>query len=406
MAKKGNKTAIYVWQGTDSRNRKVKGEMESEDINLVRAKLREQGIQPKKVHKKSALAQIKLGQGITARDITLFARQLATMMKAGVPIVQAMSISIEGQTKSSMRALLVDLRDQVAAGTPVAQALRRHPKIFDPLFCSLVDAGEQSGSLETMLERVASYKERMESLKNKIKKALYYPGFVMVLGLGVAALLLIKVVPQFENMFASFGAELPAFTQLVINLSRFMQAWWYLVFGGLGLAFYLILFFRKRSPKFEYRFSQMTLKAPIFGTLLHQSAVARFSRTLATAFAAGVPLVDALEAASASTNNSVYQRHLLKVADDVATGQQLNFALKNGGLFPTMVNQMVAIGEESGALDTMLTKVADFYEEEVNTLVESLTSLLEPLVIVVLGLLVGGLVIAIYLPIFEMGSIF
>ncbi|WP_416886638.1 type II secretion system F family protein, partial [Marinospirillum sp.] len=205
---------------------------------------------------------------------------------------------------------------------------------------------------------------------------------------------------------ASFGAELPAFTQLVINLSRFMQAWWYLVFGGLGLAFYLILFFRKRSPKFEYRFSQMTLKAPIFGTLLHQSAVARFSRTLATAFAAGVPLVDALEAASASTNNSVYQRHLLKVADDVATGQQLNFALKNGGLFPTMVNQMVAIGEESGALDTMLTKVADFYEEEVNTLVESLTSLLEPLVIVVLGLLVGGLVIAIYLPIFEMGSIF
>lgn len=404
MAKKQNKVFMFAWEGTNARREKVKGEMEAEDINFVRAKLREQGISPKRVRKKTSFG-FSFGDKITARDITIFSRQLATMIKAGVPVVQAFSITIEGQTKPAMRKLLVDLRDQVSAGTPVAQALRRHPKVFDDLFCSLVEAGENSGSLETMLERVAMYKERMESLKNKIKKALYYPVFVLIIGMVVSGLLLVKVVPQFESMFAGFGAELPAFTQLVVNMSRFMQEWWYLVFGGIGAAIYAVIFMSKRSPAFDYRLSQLSLRLPVIGELLHKSAVARFSRTLATAFAAGVTLVDSLDSAGNSTSNLVYKRHVSRIRDDVSTGQQLNFAMRNGKLFPTMVNQMVAIGEESGALDTMLMKVADFYEEEVNTMVDSMTSLLEPLVIAVLGIIVGGLVIAMYLPIFQMGSI-
>lgn len=404
MAKKAYKVFMFAWEGTNARREKVKGEMEAEEINLVRARLREQGITPKRVRKKSSLS-LSFGDKVTARDVTLFSRQLATMIKAGVPVVQAFSITIEGQTKPSMRKLLIDLRDQVSAGTPVAQALRRHPKVFDDLFCSLVEAGENSGSLETMLERVAMYKERMESLKNKIKKALYYPVFVLIIGMVVSGLLLVKVVPQFESMFAGFGAELPAFTQLVVNMSRFMQEWWYLVFGSLVAGIYAVMLMSRRSPAFEYRLSQLYLRLPIIGELLHKSAVARFSRTLATAFAAGVTLVDSLDSAGNSTGNLVYKRHVSRIRDDVATGQQLNFAMRNGKLFPTMVNQMVAIGEESGALDTMLMKVADFYEEEVNTMVDSMTSLLEPLVIAVLGIIVGGLVIAMYLPIFMMGDI-
>jgi len=268
-----------------------------------------------------------------------------------------------------------------------------------------VEAGEASGALEDMLERVALYKERMESLKNKIKKALYYPVFVLIIGMGVSALLLVKVVPEFEKMFAGFGAELPAFTQMVVNLSRFMQQWWWLVFGALIGLVYLVNFMKKRSDTFAYRLSKFTLRLPIVGQLLHKSAVARFSRTLATSFSAGVPLVDALDSAGQSTGNLVYRESVAQMKEDVATGQQLNFSMRQAKLFPTMVNQMVAIGEESGALDTMLMKVADFFEEEVNTMVDSMTSLLEPLVIAVLGVIVGGLVIAMYLPIFQMGSI-
>ncbi|GLR63110.1 type II secretion system F family protein [Marinospirillum insulare] len=404
MKMKVNKVYAFNWEGVNARRQKVKGVMEAEDINFVRAKLREQGINPKRVRKKSSLS-LSFGNKITARDITLFSRQLATMIKAGVPVVQAFSITIEGQTKASMRNLLIDLRDQVSAGTPVAQALRRHPKVFDDLFCSLVEAGENSGTLETMLERVAIYKERMETLKNKIKKALYYPVFVLLIGMGVSALLLIKVVPEFEKMFAGFGAELPAFTQLVVNMSRFMQEWWYLVFGALIAGIYLLIVMRKRSPAFDLRMSRFTLKIPVIGELLHKSAVARFSRTLATSFSAGVTLVDALEAAGNSSGNLVYSKHVLQIREDVSTGQQLNFAMRNGQLFPAMVNQMVGIGEESGALDTMLSKVADFYEEEVEAMVDSMTSLLEPMVIVVLGVIVGSLVIAMYLPIFQMGDI-
>ncbi|SFC05211.1 type IV pilus assembly protein PilC [Marinospirillum celere] len=404
MDKKPPKIHLFHWQGTNARREKISGEIEAEDINLVRAKLREQGISPKRIRKKSNFS-LGFGEKITARDITLFSRQLATMIKAGVPAVQALSITIESQTKKKMRDLLIDLRDQVSSGTPIAQALRRHPKVFDDLFCSLVEAGEASGALENMLERVALYKERMESLKNKIKKALYYPVFVMVIGLGVAGLLLVKVVPEFERMFAGFGAELPAFTQMVINMSRFMQEWWYLVFGGMLAAIYLTLVMRKRSETFAYRLSKLALRLPVIGMLLHKSAVARFARTLATSFAAGVPLVDSLDSAGRSTGSLVYRDAVASMKDDVAAGQQLNFSMRQTKLFPTMVNQMVAIGEESGALDTMLVKVADFFEEEVNTLVDSMTSLLEPLVIAVLGIIVGGLVVAMYLPIFQMGDI-
>jgi len=404
MKKKANKVYSFNWEGVNSRREKVKGVMDAEDINFVRAKLREQGINPKRVRKKSSLS-FSFGDKINARDITLFSRQLATMIKAGVPVVQAFSITIEGQTKASMRNLLIDLRDQISAGTPVAQALRRHPKVFDELFCSLVEAGENSGTLETMLERVAIYKERMETLKNKIKKALYYPVFVLLIGMGVSALLLIKVVPEFEKMFAGFGAELPAFTQLVVNMSRFMQEWWYLVLGAMVAAVYVILIMKKRSPAFELRLSHLGLRLPVIGQLLHKSAVARFARTLSTSFAAGVTLVDSLESAGKASGSLVYNRHVQQVREDVSTGQQLNFAMRNGRLFPTMVNQMVAIGEESGALDTMLAKVADFYEEEVEAMVDNMTSLLEPMVIVVLGVIVGSLVIAMYLPIFQMGDI-
>ena len=404
MKKKANKVYSFNWEGINSRREKVKGVMDAEDINFVRAKLREQGINPKRVRKKSSLS-FSFGDKINARDITLFSRQLATMIKAGVPVVQAFSITIEGQTKASMRNLLIDLRDQISAGTPVAQALRRHPKVFDELFCSLVEAGENSGTLETMLERVAIYKERMETLKNKIKKALYYPVFVLLIGMGVSALLLIKVVPEFEKMFAGFGAELPAFTQLVVNMSRFMQEWWYLVLGAMVAAVYVILIMKKRSPAFELRLSHLGLRLPVIGQLLHKSAVARFARTLSTSFAAGVTLVDSLESAGKASGSLVYNRHVQQVREDVSTGQQLNFAMRNGRLFPTMVNQMVAIGEESGALDTMLAKVADFYEEEVEAMVDNMTSLLEPMVIVVLGVIVGSLVIAMYLPIFQMGDI-
>lgn len=398
------KIHLFHWEGTNARREKLKGELEAEDINQIRAKLREQGITPKRIRKKSNFS-LSLGDKVTARDVTLFARQLATMIKAGVPVVQALTITIEGQTKKKMRDLLIDLRDQVSAGTPVGQALRRHPKVFDDLFCSLVEAGEASGALEDMLERVAVYKERMESLKNKIKKALYYPVFVLIIGFVVAGILLVKVVPEFERMFAGFGAELPAFTQLVVNMSRFMQEWWWLVFGALLGSIYLVLFMRQRSEVFAYRLSKLLLRLPIVGELLHKSAVARFSRTLATSFAAGVPLVDALDSAGSSTGNLVYRDSVARMKEDVATGQQLNFSMRQAKLFPTMVNQMVAIGEESGALDTMLMKVADFFEEEVNTMVDSMTSLLEPLVIAVLGIIVGGLVIAMYLPIFQMGDI-
>ena len=404
MKKKANKVYSFNWEGINSRREKVKGVMDAEDINFVRAKLREQGINPKRVRKKSSLS-FSFGDKINARDITLFSRQLATMIKAGVPVVQAFSITIEGQTKASMRNMLIDLRDQISAGTPVAQALRRHPKVFDELFCSLVEAGENSGTLETMLERVAIYKERMETLKNKIKKALYYPVFVLLIGMGVSALLLIKVVPEFEKMFAGFGAELPAFTQLVVNMSRFMQEWWYLVLGAMVAAVYIILMMKKRSPAFELRLSHLGLRLPVIGQLLHKSAVARFARTLSTSFAAGVTLVDSLESAGKASGSLVYNRHVQQIREDVSTGQQLNFAMRNGRLFPTMVNQMVAIGEESGALDTMLAKVADFYEEEVEAMVDNMTSLLEPMVIVVLGVIVGSLVIAMYLPIFQMGDI-
>ena len=404
MKTKITKTHSFNWKGTNNKKEQLTGIMEAASVHFVRAKLKEQGIIPKRLRKNTAFS-FSLSNKIVASDITLFSRQLATMIKAGIPMVQAFSIAIEGQTKPSMHKVLLDLRNQVSAGIPVAQALRCHPKVFDALFCSLVEAGENSGTLETMLERVAIYKERIESLKNKVKKALYYPLFVLLIGMLVATLLLVKVVPEFEQMFLGFGAELPAFTQLIVKLSRFMQQGWHYVLGSLLAFIYFIVYLRNHSLSFDLRLNHLALRLPIIGKLLHQSSVARFARTLSTSFAAGVTLIDALEAAGKSSGSLVYNQHVQKIRAEVSTGQQLNFAMRNGQLFPTMVNQMVAIGEESGALDMLLSKVADFYEEEVNTSVESMTSLLEPLVIVVLGIIVGSLVIAMYLPIFQMGDI-
>lgn len=403
MTKEIKKT--YIWQGTNARNELVKGELEAENIHLARALLRTQNITPKRVKRRSRLSF--QGQGrITSKDISLFSRQLATMLKAGVPLIQTLTILQESQPKIKLRKLLEDVGNQLAIGTPLAQALANHPKVFNELFCSLVKAGEDSGSLETMLERVALHQEKIETIKGKIKKAIYYPMFVLLIGFGVAALLLMKVVPEFEKMFASFGADLPVFTQLVIDLSEFMQSHWQYIFGSLFAALLMLIYLRKTSATFRYSLSLLSLRLPIMGQLIHKSAVARFSSTLATSFAAGVTLVEALQAAGRSTGNLVYTRQVEKLSSDVNTGQQLHFAMRMGGLFPTLVVQMVAIGEESGSLDTLLNKVAEFYEEEVNNLVDTMTSLLEPLIILILGVLVGGLILAMYLPIFQMGDLF
>ncbi|SEI41142.1 type IV pilus assembly protein PilC [Allopseudospirillum japonicum] len=402
---KAPKYHIYLWEGLNSKGEKVKGELQGVHPARVRAELRKQGINAKKIRKKPMDLFGPRKKRITGRDITLFARQMAVMVKAGVPLVQGLAIVADGSDNPSMRSVIMGIRSQVSEGVGFAAALRKYPAQFDDLFCNLVEAGEQSGALETMLERVAVYKEKTESIKGRVKKALYYPVAVIVLGMVVSGVLLVKVVPQFEELFASFNAELPLFTQIVIDLSRSLQAWWHLV---LAVIVFIVLggvYAIRNSPGVAYKVDGLLLKVPVFGELLHKSAVARFARTLATTFAAGVPLVDSLDSAAGSTGNRVYAATVMRVKDDVTTGQQLNFAMRSMQFFPPMLVQMVAIGEEAGSLDTMLTKVADFYEEDVDNLVDGLTSLLEPMVIAFLGVIVGGLVIAMYLPIFEMGSV-
>lgn len=395
---------IYSWQGINAHQEKVQGFMEATSPELVQAKLKQQAIVPVRVKK-----QVHRWSGgkrkPAAKDIAVFARQLATLINAGVPLVQALDICIAGQTTNGMRNLLVAVRAQVAAGSSVAQALRQQPQYFDALFCSLVEAGENSGTLEVMLERVAAYKERMESLKNRVKKALYYPAFVLLLGLIVTAVLLLQVVPEFEQMFAGFGADLPWFTQQVVDLAYLMQQGWYVPVVFVGGASYMLLWMARRSAAVSLKLQRYVLHVPLLGRLLRQVVIARFARTLATSFAAGVTLVAAVGAAGKATGNQFYAQELTKVAAAVASGQKLSFCLRSSGIFPALVCQLVAVGEESGSLDSLLVKVAEYYEEEVNTQVASLTSLLEPIVLVVLGVLVGGVVVAMYLPIFQMGAI-
>ncbi|HEX7036055.1 MAG TPA: type II secretion system F family protein [Pseudomonadales bacterium] len=398
-------TATFVWEGTDRQGRKTKGEISSTNPAIAKAELRRQGINATKVRKKPKSLFSRSGGSIKPGDIALFTRQMSTMMRAGVPLVQAFEIVADGVDKPKLAELIRTIRNDVAGGSNFASALRKHPVYFDDLFCNLVEAGEQSGSLETMLDRIASYKEKTESLKAKVKKAMTYPIAVVVVAVVVTGILLIYVVPQFEQVFAGFGAELPAFTQMVISLSEFVQAWWLAILGGIIAAVTGFIAARRRSKALRDAIDRLSLKLPVAGNIIEKSAVARFSRTLSTTFAAGVPLVDALNSVAGSTGNSVYVNAVYKVRDDVSTGQQLNFSMKSTGVFPNMVVQMVAIGEEAGALDAMLDKAATYYEEQVDNMVDNLTSLMEPMIMAVLGVLVGGLIIAMYLPIFQLGQV-
>ena len=403
MAVKAAKISVYAWEGTDRKGTRMTGELSGQNPALIKAQLRKQGINPGKVRKKSA-SMFNLGKRIKAHDIALFTRQMATMMKAGVPLLQSFDIIGEGFDNPAMRKLVDEVKQEVAAGNSFAAALRKKPQYFDELYCNLVDAGEQAGALDTLLERVATYKEKSESLKAKIKKAMTYPIAVIFVAIIVTGILLVKVVPQFESVFKGFGAELPAFTVMVIGLSEFMQEWWWVMLGILIAAFFGLRHAFKTSQGFRDRTDTWLLKLPLVGTLMYKSAVARYARTLSTTFAAGVPLVEALESVAGATGNIVFKRAVLRIRQDVATGMQLNFSMRSSGIFPNMAIQMTAIGEESGALDDMLDKVASFYEEEVDNMVDNLTSLMEPFIMVVLGVVVGGLVVAMYLPIFQLGA--
>ncbi|MBT2297965.1 type II secretion system F family protein [Pseudomonas fluorescens] len=403
MAVKAIKTDVYSWEGKDRKGAKMTGELTGQSPALVKAQLRKQGINPGKVRKKSTSIFSK-GKRIKPLDIALFTRQMATMLKAGVPLLQAFDIIGEGFDNANMRKLVDEVKQEVAAGNSFAASLRKCPQYFDELYCNLVDAGEQAGALDTLLERVATYKEKSEALKAKIKKAMTYPAAVVLVAAVVTGILLVKVVPQFESVFSGFGAQLPAFTVMVIGLSEFMQAWWWMLLGGVVGAFFGVKHALKRSQGLRDWRDKWLLKLPLIGTLMYKSAVARYARTLSTTFAAGVPLVEALDSVSGATGNVVFKRAVQRIRQDVSTGMQLNFSMRASGIFPNMAIQMTAIGEESGALDDMLDKVASFYEAEVDNLVDNLTSLMEPFIMVVLGVVVGGLVVAMYLPIFQLGS--
>lgn len=405
MAEAAIKQSVFAWEGTDRKGKRIKGESRAENPSMVKADLRRQGINPLKVRKKSALFSASKKKKILPKDIAVFTRQLATMMSAGVPLVQSFEIIGRGHENPSMQQLVLAIKGEVESGSTLANALAKHPLYFDELVCNLVAAGEHAGILETLLDKIATYKEKTEALKSKIKKALFYPTAVIVVAFVVTAILLIFVVPQFESLFSGFGADLPAFTKMVINLSAWMQSYWWAVAIAVGGSVYGITQAKKRSRKFAHGLDRLGLKIPIIGEILTKAIIARFARTLSTMFAAGVPLVEAMDSVAGAAGNAVYSEGILQMRDNVATGQQLQLSMNQTGLFPNMVVQMVAIGEESGSLDAMLGKVADFYEQEVDDAVDGLSSLLEPLIMSVLGILVGGLIVAMYLPIFKMGSV-
>ena len=404
MAAKTPKTSMYKWEGKSRQGAPMSGQMAGQDVALVKAQLRKQGINPTKV-RKQGIELFSAGKKIKPMDIAIFTRQMATMMKSGVPLLQSFDIIAEGVDNPNMRKLVDTVKQDVAGGNSFASSLRKHPQYFDDLYCNLVDSGEQSGALETLLDRVATYKEKTEALKAKIKKAMNNPIAVLAVAVIVSAILLIKVVPQFLEVFSSFGAELPAFTLFVIGISEFLQAdGWIVVVAGVAAAF-IFKHVHKTSEKFRDGVDRMLLKAPVVGDIIYKSSVARFGRTLATTFSAGVPLVDALDSVAGATGNVVFRNAVMKVKSDVSSGMQLNFSMRSTGVFPSMALQMTAIGEESGALDEMLDKVATHYEAEVDNAVDGLTALMEPLIMSVLGVLVGGLIIAMYLPIFQLGAV-
>ena len=392
----------FIWEGKDKRGHKVRGKALAANEQALRADLRRQGVAPTRVKTQS---NIRRGGKVQAQDIAVFSRQLATMMSAGIPMVQAFEIIGNGHDKPAMQKLVLDIKANIEGGSTLHESLAKHPLYFDDLFVNLVEAGEHAGALETLLDKIATYKEKTEALKKKIKKALMYPAAVLAVAIIVSVVLLIFVIPQFESLFKGFGADLPAFTQMVVNMSKFMQhqGWMLLmVFGG---AIYAFIYFHKRSRNMRRAIDRAMLKFPIIGPILVKSAIARFARTLSTMFAAGVPLVEAMQSVAGATGNIVYEEGTLRMKDEVATGQRLQRAMENTGLFPNMVVQMIAVGEESGSLDTMSGKVAEFYEAEVDNAVDSMASLMEPMIMAVLGVLVGGMVIAMYLPIFKLGSV-
>ncbi|HEY3784459.1 MAG TPA: type II secretion system F family protein [Steroidobacteraceae bacterium] len=393
----------FTWEGKDKRGTRVKGKSLAPDETALRSELRRQGIAASKIRKQSQA--FKSGGRVKPEDIAVFSRQLATMLAAGIPMVQAFEIVGNGHDKPAMQRLILEVKSDIEGGTSLHESLAKHPLYFDDLYVNLVEAGEQAGALESLLDKVATYKEKTEALKKKVKKALFYPTAVLVVAVIVTIILLIFVIPQFESLFKGFGADLPAFTQMVINISRFVQAQGISIAIVVGAAIFAFSYFRKRSRKMREALDRLSLKIPIIGPILNKSAIARYARTLSTMFSAGVPLVEALESVAGATGNIVYENAVMRMRDEVATGQRLQRAMESTGLFPNMVVQMIAVGEESGSLDTMSGKVASFYEAEVDNAVDAMSSLLEPLIMAVLGVLVGGLVIAMYLPIFKLGSV-
>ena len=399
----GKKDTQFIWEGKDKRGNKIRGKSLAANETTLRADLRRQGVAPTKV--KTQSSAFRSGGKITSIDISVFSRQLATMMAAGIPMVQSFEIIGNGHEKPAMQKLVLDVKSSVEGGSTLHESLAKHPLYFDDLFVNLVEAGEHAGALETLLDKIATYKEKTEALKKKIKKALTYPIAVLAVAVIVTIILLVFVIPQFESLFKGFGADLPAFTQMVVSLSRFVQhqGWWMgLMFIG---AVYTFFYFKKRSRPMQRGLDRIMLKFPIIGPILVKSAIARFSRTLSTMFAAGVPLVEAMQSVAGATGNIVYEEGTLRMKDEVATGQRLQRAMENTGLFPNMVVQMIAVGEESGSLDTMSAKVAEFYEAEVDNAVDNMSALLEPMIMAILGVLVGGMVIAMYLPIFKLGAV-
>jgi type IV pilus assembly protein PilC len=402
MAAQATKEVTYAWEGTDKKGKRIKGEMKASGEAFVNATLRRQGITVIKVKKQSGLA--KSGK-VTEKDVTLFTRQLATMMKSGVPLLQAFDIVGKGHSNPAVSKLLTDIKTEVETGSSLSQAFRKYPLYFDALYCNLVGAGEQAGILDSLLDRLATYKEKILAIKGKIKSALFYPISIIVVAFIITAVIMIFVIPAFKELFSGFGADLPGPTVFVMNLSDFFVSYWWAIFGSIGGAIWFFLYSWKRSEKMQASMDRLMLKIPLFGELIRKATIARFARTLATMFSAGVPLVEALDSVAGASGNRVYYDATKKIQGEISTGTSLTVAMQNSDIFPNMVLQMVAIGEESGALDSMLGKVADFYEAEVDDAVEALSSLMEPMIMVVLGTLIGGLVISMYLPIFKMGQV-
>jgi len=399
---KSSKEITYLWEGKDKKGKIIKGEMKAASETLVNSSLRRQGITVTKLKKQSSFAN--KGK-VSDKDVTLFTRQLATMMKAGVPLLQSFDIVGKGHSNPAVAKLLLDIKSDVETGSSLSTAFRKYPLYFDALFCNLVGAGEQAGILDTLLDRLATYKEKIIAIKSKIKSALFYPVSIIIVAFIITAVIMIFVVPAFKELFSGFGADLPAPTLIVMAISDAFVTWWWAIFGSIGFGLWFFFYTWKRSLSMQATMDRLILKLPIFGELIRKATIARFARTLATMFSAGVPLVEALDSVAGASGNRVYYEATKKIQSEISTGTSLTVAMQNSDVFPNMVLQMTAIGEESGALDSMLGKVADFYEAEVDDAVEALSSLMEPIIMVVLGTLIGGLVVALYLPIFKMGQV-